>query len=76
MISKFKFFHGEIPSLWIPNEDEYGIDVESQIIEELSNQISQEIDNEIVRTLTRRINGEDNNMVYLNHWLQIGENRA
>lgn len=55
----------------------HAIDAEAELTSLLSNQIAREIDEEIIRTLTRRINGGDNDYGdYLNHWLSIGNNRA
>ena len=55
------------------------IDVEDEIIDTLSEQISQEVDNEIIRTLRRTINGGDtlqDNVNYLNYWMDMGGQRA
>ena len=43
----------------------------------MSEEIARGIDEDIIRTITRRINGGGNdNIRYLNHWMDIGDNRA
>lgn len=92
MMRKFKFFEGISDNVFVFNQigayNINNIDAEQEIINLLSQQISDEIDNEIVNELTRRINsGEpsvfegpierlNDNFDYLNHWLNMGGNRA
>jgi len=84
MIREFKFFHGitiqtegiqgiirTLRAQWRPEP----IDAEAELTRLMSAQIAEEIDNEIMNILTRRINGGNNNLDYLNHWLSI-DNRA
>ena len=51
------------------------IDAEAELTRLMSEQISEEIDNEMINILTRRINGENDNIDYFDRWLNIG-NRA
>jgi hypothetical protein len=51
------------------------IDAEVELTRLMSEQITEEIDNEIINTLTRRINGGNDNIDYFDRWLNIG-NRA
>ena len=96
MANNFKFFHGFVGGVvveWTPehiirNFDEIEMDVVEELSNELSRQIAQEIDDEIINELTRRINsGEptafegriqrlNNDLDYFNRWLNMGGNRA
>ena len=67
-MNKFLFFQGFIYNTRIIAEDD--------LVDTLSQRINQEIDNEIIRTLTREVNGDEDNLSYFNHWLSIGNNRA
>jgi len=51
------------------------IDAEAELTRLMSDQIVEEIDNEMINILTRRINGGNDNIDYLDRWLNI-ENRA
>ncbi len=85
MINSFKFFHGTVETKftvqWNPefNENLYNLystmDAEAELTRILSEEIAREIDEDILRTITSRINGGDN-INYLNHWMEIGGNRA
>lgn len=50
------------------------IDAEEELTRILSEEIAREVDENIVTELTRRINGGDRNINYLDRWLNIGEN--
>jgi hypothetical protein len=86
MISGFKFFHGvtggKLTAVWTPQMNEelnfhHGIDAEAELTRIMSEEIARGIDEDIIRTITRRINGGGNdNIHYLNHWMDIGDNRA
>ncbi|MEY4572151.1 MAG: hypothetical protein RLZ10_1377 [Bacteroidota bacterium] len=55
----------------------HGIDAEAELTRIMSEEIARGIDEDIIRTITRRINGGGNdNIRYLNHWMDIGDNRA
>jgi hypothetical protein len=83
MVRKFKFFHGivsarRITAVWTPQlqedlQERHGLDVESELTSLLSEQISREIDEDIMREMTRRINGGERSLDYLNRWINIGE---
>jgi hypothetical protein len=80
---EFKFFHGIIGprkfrTTWTPEivqdiQAHHGIDVESELVSLLSEEIAREVDNDILRALTTYRNGVDTN--YLNRWINM-ENRA
>jgi hypothetical protein len=78
---EFKFFHGRKPhkhtAIWDPNS-EYRLDLEDEITSALSDELSRAVDELLIRSLTRTINGGDNNNVnYLNHYINMGGgNRA
>ena len=80
-MKNFKFFHGyntSLTTVWMPETDgrDY-YDITEQLTRHLSNNIAEEIDNNIVDILTRTINsGGNNNVNYLNHWMNIGGQRA
>jgi hypothetical protein len=67
-MNKFLFFQGFIYNT--------RIEAETDLVDTLSQRINQEIDNEIIRTLTREVNGDEDNLRYFNRWLSIGNNRA
>ncbi len=67
-MNKFLFFQGFIYNT--------RIDAEDDVVDTLSQRINQEIDNEIIRTLTREVNGDEDNLRYFNRWLSVGNNRA
>jgi hypothetical protein len=88
MVKEFKFFHGvtlesnEIQGMvrrlrahWRPEPMEEVIDAEQELTRIMSEEIARGIDEDILRTITRRVNGDDNNN-YLNRWLSIGNNIA
>ena len=62
----------------MPDElESTGVDVVSELTRLMSDEIARGIDEDILRTITTRINGGGNHGVdYLNHWLNIGNNRA
>jgi hypothetical protein len=63
--------------IWTPQDHVDNIDTVNELSRILSQQIAQEIDNEIIDTLTRRINGGNNdNWGYIRRWMEIGNNRA
>lgn len=82
----FKFFHGyvSLTAVWMPDDNEidhYGLDVEQELTRLLSNEIARGIDEQIITRLTRTINGGHNNEIqrnlnYLNHWMNVGGQRA
>lgn len=76
----FKFFHGLTTKLraeWSPITGEVPtIDVENELINILSEELSREIDRNVVEMVTRRINGGNDNLDYFNRWMDIGNNRA
>jgi hypothetical protein len=88
MVREFKFFHGvtlesnEIQGMvrrlrahWRPEPMEEVIDAEQELTRIMSEEIARGIDEDILRTITRRVNGDDNSN-YLNRWLSIGNNIA
>jgi hypothetical protein len=79
----FKFFHGysnKLTAVWMPEtdgRDYYGLNVEEELTRLMSEEIARGIDEEIITRLTRTINGGGNdNVNYLNHWMNIGGQRA
>jgi len=89
MIREFNFFHGFTNNFTLVHMDH----VETQfplaepadeLIDMLSQEISNSIDEEIISELTRRINGGENirymtnnvNVEYLERYINMGGNRA
>jgi len=53
------------------------IDAEAELTRIMSEEIARGIDEDVIRTITRRINGGDNHGIdYLNHWINMGGQRA
>jgi len=86
MVRIFKFFHGFSEGdftlytngnrrLTVSWDGTTTIDAEDELVRLMSEEISRTIDDEIIDTLTRRING-GGNLDYLNHWMDIGGQRA
>jgi hypothetical protein len=87
---EFKFFHGiigprKLRATWTPEivqdiQAHHGIDVESELVSLLSDEIARTIDSDIVTNLTNLISttlDNDNNLNYLNHYINMGGgNRA
>jgi hypothetical protein len=90
MVREFKFFRGltiesegiqdivrRLQARWTPDLNQETIDAEEELTRVMSEEIARGIDQDIIRTITRRINGGgDDNIRYLNHWMDIGNNRA
>ncbi len=89
MVREFKFFRGltiesegirdivrRLQARWTPDLNQETIDAEEELTRVMSEEIARGIDEDIVRTITRRINGGNDNIRYLNHWMDIGNNRA
>jgi hypothetical protein len=82
-MKNFKFFHGygnKLTAVWMPEtdgRDYYGLNVEEELTRLMSEEIARGVDEEIITRLTRTINGGGNdNVNYLNHWMNIGGQRA
>ena len=64
------------PELADDLNDVYTIDATEELTRLMSRQIAEEIDNNIIEELTRRINGGNDNIDYLQRYLDMGNNRA
>ena len=74
MVNGFVFFHGPIKKMvatWHPDGGN-AWDIATELTTLLSEEISREIDEGVVREMTRRINGGERNLDYLNRWINIG----
>ena len=75
MVNGFIFFHGPIKKMittvWHPDGGN-AWDIATELTTLLSEEISREIDEGVVREMTRRINGGERNLDYLNRWINIG----
>ncbi len=89
MVREFKFFRGltiesegirdivrRLQARWTPDLNQETIDAEEELTRVMSEEIARGIDEDIMRTIRRRINGAEDNIRYLNHWMDIGNDRA
>lgn len=87
----FHGYDNKFTAVWMPETDGreyYDADIEGELTNLLSQEIANEIDNNIIELLTRRINSMEpsifegevqsftNNINYLNHYLNVGGQRA
>jgi hypothetical protein len=79
MMRKFIFFEGIIKDTFVFETNHIqrrGNNIEEELTRLMSRRISDEIDNQIVNQLTITANDGNDNLNYLNRWINMGGQRA
>ena len=79
MIRKFIFFEGIIKDTFVFETNHIqrrGNNIEEELTRLMSEEIARGVDEDIIRRLTFRVNGDSNNLDYLNRWINMGGQRA